>query len=40
MLKKTAVYDFTTVQFLFESIGNIAFYLIKEGSPHRKILEK
>jgi len=38
MLKRTAVYDFTTVQFLFESIGNIAFHLIKVNSPHRKTL--
>lgn len=40
MLKRTTVYDFTTVQFLFESIANMSYYLIASNCPKRNILEK
>jgi len=39
MLKRTIVYDFATVQFLFEGIGYLSFWLIKTKSPHRSKLE-
>ena len=39
MLKRTGVYDFTSVQFLFEALGNIAYYLIKIHSEHRAAFE-
>ena len=39
MLKRTEVYDFTSVQFLFEALGNIAFYLIKANSENKSAFE-
>lgn len=39
MLSKTAFFDFTSAQYLFESIGNIAYYYLKSKSNHRAKLE-
>jgi hypothetical protein len=37
MLKRTANYDFSTVQFLFEGIGYLAYWLIKIKSNRSKL---
>lgn len=40
MLKKSAVYDFTKIQYLFETIGYLAFWLVRGNSQHKGTLEK
>lgn len=40
MLKRTKVYDFTSVQYLFEAIGELAFRLITCNSAKKHDLEK
>lgn len=39
MLKKTTKYDFETVQFCFEAIGFVVYWLIKTNSHHKSKLE-
>lgn len=39
MLKKTVKFDFSSAQFVFQTIGFIAYYLIKTNYPDRKTLE-
>ena len=39
MLKRTANYEFTAVQFLFESIGTISYWLINTNNPERSAIE-
>ena len=40
MLQRTKVYDFNSVLFLFENIGELSFRLIRVNSTHRQALEK
>ena len=40
MLKRTTEYDFTTVQYLFETLGVMAYWLVTSGSGERGVLEK
>ena len=39
MLKKTVKFDFSSAQFVFQTIGFIAYYLIKTNYSDRKTLE-
>jgi hypothetical protein len=39
MLKRTALYDFETVQFFFEAIGFVVYWLIKANSQYKSKLE-
>jgi hypothetical protein len=40
MLKKTERFDFNSAQFLFETIGFLAYYYIRANSPDKPVLEK
>ena len=40
MLKRTNMFNFNSVQFLFESIGAMAYWLINSNSEHKKTLEE
>lgn len=39
MLQKTDQYDFTSVLYLFESVGYLAYWLLKDKSNEASILE-
>jgi hypothetical protein len=39
MLKRTAIYDFETVQHCFEGIGFMVYWLIKINGHHKSELE-
>lgn len=40
MLKKTKVYDFNSVVYLFESMGEVSYQLISCRCTQRTVLEK
>lgn len=40
MLKRTERFDFNSAQFLFETIGMLAFYYIRANSPDKAALEQ
>lgn len=39
MLKRTGNYDFSSVQFLFETLGILSYWYIRTNSPNKAILE-
>jgi hypothetical protein len=40
MIKRTEHFDFSSVQFLFETIGILSYYYLKTNSQHKNDLEK
>lgn len=40
MLKRTKVFDFNSVLYLFESMGEVSYQLIASRSSHRGVMEK